>query len=93
MSWTRALHLNRWAGEDGASALLPVLIRRLIRRTVLSLQSLNFPGWEQSERPGFDGEVQAREGNQYVPAGWSGWELSVQKDIRTKAEADFQKRT
>jgi len=32
-------------------------------------------------------------GNEYVPDGWSGWELSKRADIKTKADDDYQRRT
>lgn len=93
MSWTRSIHLIHWADTTDARAQLSVLIRRLIRRTVRSLSALSFPGFEQVYRPGFDGEVETAEGNQFVPVGTSVWEMSVEQNIKSKADEDFEKRT
>src|SRR5262249_27305602 len=66
---------------------------RLIRRTVPSLAAWNFPAVEQVQRPGFDGVVETPAGNEFVPTGSSRWEMGVDKDPKTKAQDDFDKRT
>src|SRR5713101_7697528 len=91
MSWTRSVDLDHWADTLDARAQLPHLLRRLVR-TVPSIKSLNFPAYEQIQRPGFDGQVEALEGNQFVPSGLSGWEMGV-GDPKEKADDDYQKRT
>jgi hypothetical protein len=92
VTWTRSVHLSQWADTLDARGQLPLLIRNLVRRTVPALQSSDFPAWEQTYRPGFDGVVETVQGNQYVPNGRSGWELGVDKDPKAKADEDFQKR-
>lgn len=93
MTWTRAIHLTHWADKQEAPYTLPLLIRHLIRRTLPSLEKVNFPAGEQGRRPGFDGVVEAPEGNEYVPTGSSRWEMGVDKDPKGKAETDFTKRS
>lgn len=93
MSWTRAIHLIHWADTLDARSTLPLLVRRLIRRTVPSLRALNFPAGEQVQRPGFDGVVDAPQGNEFVPTGLSRWEMGVDKSPKGKADDDFTKRT
>ncbi len=93
MTWTRAVHLTHWADMQDAPSTLPLLIRHLIRRTVPSPQRVNFPAGEQGRRPGFDGVIETVEGNEYVPAGASRWEMGVDKDPKGKAEDDFTKRS
>ncbi len=93
MPWTRALDLIQWADRIEAPDQFPRLIRRLIKRTVSPTPSVNFPADEQIRRPGFDGIVEAVQGNQYVPSGRSRWELGVGKTPKDKAEEDFKKRT
>ncbi len=93
MTWTRAIHLIHWADTQEARHTLPLLVRSLIRRTVPSLQALNFPAGEQVQRPGFDGVVEALQGNEFVPTGLSRWEMGVDQDPKGKAEKDFTKRT
>lgn len=43
--------------------------------------------------PGFDGELHSAEGNAWVPAGHSCWEVSCRADVATKANEDFNKRS
>lgn len=93
MSWTRAVHLDQWADTHDARAQLPNLVRRLVRSTTPSLKSATFPAGEESQRPGFDGEVEALKGDQFVPDGFSGWEMGADKSPQGKAEEDFQNRT
>lgn len=93
MSWTRVIHLERWADTLEARGQLPLLVRRLVKRTVPSLKSATFPAFEESQRAGFDGEVETVEGTQFVPSGQSAWEMGVNKTPLKKAEEDFKKRT
>ena len=93
MSWTRTMHLIHWADTQEARSTLPRLVRRLVRSTVPSVTVLNFPADEQVQRPGFDGDVETPEGNEFVPAGASGWEMGVDKSPKGKADDDFEKRT
>src|SRR5262249_46153644 len=93
MSWTRAIHLIHWADTQEARSTLPRLIRRLVRSTVPSLTVLNFPADEQVQSPGFDGDVETIQGNEFVPAGASRWEMGVDKSPKGKADEDFEKRT
>lgn len=93
MSWTRAIHLIHWADTQEARSTLPRLIRRLIHSTVPSLTVFNFPADEQVQRPGFDGDVETPQGNEFVPPGASRWEMGVDKSPKGKADDDFEKRT
>lgn len=38
---------------------------------------------------GFDGKVRAEAKSRWVPAGGSVWELSVRRDVGTKADEDL----
>src|SRR5437899_1052044 len=91
MSWTRSVDLVHWADRLEARAQLPLLVRQLVR-TIPSVKSLNFPAYEQVQRPGFDGQAEAQDDNQFVPSGISGWEMGV-GDPKEKADKDFKKRT
>lgn len=93
MPWTRAKHIEQWAEDQLASRNLPLLVRKLVRKTSPGLIQLNIPANEQTNRPGFDGVVECETGNQYVPSGKSVWEMGVDKDPKSKAENDFKKRT
>ena len=93
MPWTRATHLNQWADTEVAPRHLPLLVRKLIRKTVPDLVRLNIPANEQTSRPGFDGIVECKVGNQYVPPGVSVWEMGTNQDPSGKANRDIATRT
>lgn len=87
----RAGDLVRWADTLDARARLSVLLRRLIHSTGTSLKTVNFPGNDDSQRPGWDGWVEADVGNPWIPEGKSGWEFGVNKGVVKKADGDFEK--
>ena len=79
-------------GSD-AFAQLPRLISRLIWASCNDLSRLDMPGGEQVYLGGFDGVVQCDVGTDMVPPSTSVWELSVRRDLATKAKNDYEKRT
>lgn len=74
---------------------MPELVRRLIRATVepTSLKHLNMPSEEGISKPGVDGLVKVRDGNDPVPRGTSVWEIGRGRHYRAKAQSDYRKRT
>lgn len=92
-SWTTALDLDAWADSSGSSFTLPRLIRQLVRNTTPKLTRVEFPAGEGVRRPGWDGFIEASEGNEFVPDGISAWEMGTDKHPSQKAEKDFNKRT
>ncbi|QGQ26537.1 hypothetical protein F1728_29375 [Gimesia benthica] len=94
MSWTRALDIVSWADTIEARHQLPHLLRRLVWEVVPPDSVVNFPAYEQIQRPGFDGNVNSAEHTQYVPKGISVWEIGTSKEKKkAKANEDFSKRT
>ena len=91
-NWVSARHLEDWAGRIEARSMLPQLIRRLVAASGRGVSKVEFPAFEQTQRPGPDGFVEAGEGDAFVPAGVSIWEMGVDKDPKAKAEGDFEKR-
>lgn len=87
----RAGDLVRWADTLDARARLSVLLRRLIHSTGTSLRTVDFPGNDDSQRPGWDGWVENEVGTPWIPEEKSGWEFGVNKDIDKKANGDFEK--
>lgn len=85
--------IEDWAGKHEARRLLSVLLRTLVNSTCGGLQLVDFPGRDDSERPGWDGRVDTSEGNQWVPAGVSAWEFGTNKNIKSKANNDYTTRT
>ena len=81
-----------WADRREAQELLPVLVRRLILATTQGVERISFRGDEGVQIGGWDGFLQTSSGNAFVPAGDSGWEMGTTKDVKGKADEDYQKR-
>jgi len=84
--------IANWANTKEAQAFLPRLIRRLIHATV-SPESCDFPAGDSTSLPGWDGELICNEESAWTPTGISFWELSCEKQPKTKADRDYDKRT
>lgn len=91
------LDIKSIAIEDWASRglkprqRLAVLLRLLVNSTGMQLSKVSFPGNDDSEVPGADGEVESGGATPWIPNGQSIWEFGVNKDIKGKAEGDFAK--
>lgn len=84
--------LIRWSEPLEARGELPRLVRRLVAETT-EADRIDFPAGTGVSNLGFDGIVECERGNQFVPPGLSGWELSVAKsDPSQKARDDYTKR-
>ncbi|WDA41431.1 HigA family addiction module antitoxin [Erythrobacter sp. BLCC-B19] len=80
----------------GGSGIMPrqrlaVFLRTLVNSTGSGLTKVDFPGNDDSERPGWDGEVEAEGATPWVPQGRSGWEFGVNQNPKSKADGDFAK--
>ena len=84
-----ARDIDRWAEGKAARDRLPVLLRKLIHSTGLDLRHVDFPGYDNAERPGWDGWVETDAATPWIPEGKSGWEFGVGKEPRRKAEHDY----
>ncbi len=85
--------IDNWAtGNIRARDQLPVLLRRLVHSTGLDLRHVDFPGYDNSQRPGWDGWIDADAATPWIPKGASGWELSTHHRPGTKADRDFANR-
>lgn len=84
--------LNRWANLQEARYRLPLLMRRLMHATIERIQRIGFPAEEGVQLGGWDGIVIAEEGNAFVPDGCSVWELGANRNVKSKADEDYEKR-
>lgn len=91
-SLVKAIDLVYWAGRLDARGRLPLLLRRLIHATTDQIQRIGFPAEEGVQTPGYDGFLIVEKGNSFVPSGCSVWEMGVDKDIKGKADGDYEKR-
>ena len=88
----KARDIERWADSIDARSHLAVLLRKLVHATGRDLTRVDFPGFDDSERPGWDGRVEAGTATAWIPRGASGWEFGTSRKPRRKAESDYQKR-
>ena len=88
-----ATDLEAWADRRAAQSVLPRLVRRLIRATGVRVAKLHVRTDEGVQLSGWDGIVHSDEGTPYVPAGASGWEMSVAMRPRKEADDNWTKRT
>ncbi len=85
--------LLQWARTAEAERELPRLIRSLIAETEPSAEWIDMPAGTGVGTPGWDGVVKCADGNRFVPAGRSRWELSTQQtNSHRKACDDYWKR-
>jgi addiction module HigA family antidote len=89
----KALQIQAWADRLEARAELPALLRKLVTSTGKGLTKVDFPAYEHSQRPGWDGSVAADSATPWIPLGFSGWEFGVNQDPAQKAEHDYRART
>ena len=75
--------------QSDARHHLSVLLRRLIHSTGNQLRRVDFPGYDNAERHGWDGFVEAGAATAWIPEGLSGWEFGVDGEPLRKAEKDY----
>ena len=88
----KARDIERWADSIDARSHLAVLLRKLVHATGRDLTRVDFPGFDDSERPGRDGRVEAAAATAWIPQGASDWEFGTSRKPRRKAECDYRKR-
>ena len=89
----KARQIHDWADSHlDARQLLPVLLRKLVHSTGHELRHVDFPGYDNAERKGWDGLVEAGAVTPWVPEGKSCWEFGTNKKPRGKAESDYRAR-
>ena len=89
----KARQIHDWAENNhDARRLLPVLLRKLVHSTGHELRHVDFPGYDNAERKGWDGLVEADSATPWVPEGKSGWEFGTSQRPSGKAESDYRAR-
>ncbi|MBX3292260.1 MAG: hypothetical protein KF881_05120 [Acidobacteria bacterium] len=87
-----ATDLNAWSNRNDSSAFLPQLLRTLILGTVSDVISISFRAGEGVAIGGWDGRLEVADGDAFVPAGRSVWELGTGREVKAKADDDYEKR-
>ena len=88
----KAPQIEKWADKISAREELPALLRRLVHTTGNNLDFVSFPAFDNSQRPGWDGQINSATPTPWIPTGFSGWEFGCGKDAKRKAESDYAKR-
>ncbi len=87
-----ASDIAQWANTLQARALLPKLIRKLVRASGIPFSEIRFASDEGIQEPDWDGFLDSPTRTTYIPKGKSGWEVSSKKDVRGKADDDMSAR-
>lgn len=88
----KAADIEAWASSGIAPRhRLAVFLRTLVNSTASNLSKVDFPGNDDSEQPGWDGEIIAEQATPWIPVGHSGWEFGVNQNIKAKADHDYGK--
>ena len=87
----RRHHVRNWADQLDARYGLAELVLRLVEETAGGSVVAEFAIDEGVDIGGFDGTVRAEGGSRRVPVGGSVWELSVRRDVGTKADQDYER--
>ena len=89
----KAQQIEEWAASEiDARTLLPILLRKLVHSTGENLRHVDFPGYDNAQRKGPDGLVEAGAATPWVSVGRSYWEFSTSKDPTRKADKDYAAR-
>lgn len=89
----KANQVERWADSQiDARTHLPVLLRKLVHSTGSDLRHVDFPGYDNAERRGNDGFIEAGASTPWTPEGKSYWEFGTTESPGTKAENDYRAR-
>ena len=89
----KARQIEDWADRQiEARSHLPVFLRKLVHSTGNDLRQVNFPGYDNAQRKGYDGFVEAGAATPWVPEGNSYWEFGTDRKPAAKAESDYSAR-
>lgn len=89
----KARQIEEWANSHiDSRSRLPVLLRKLVHSTGSNLRQIDFPGYDNGQRKGSDGFVEAWAATPWIPEGESYWEFGTNKDVIGKANDDYNMR-
>src|SRR5262249_50651385 len=89
----KARQIHDWAETNvEARQHLAVLLRKLIHCTGRELIQVDFPGYDNAERKGWDGWIEAGAVTPWIPVGRSGWEFGTTQNPGIKADHDYAAR-
>lgn len=89
----KASRISEWANGTRAREELPALLRRLVLATGGGLTRVDFPAFDNAQRPGPDGKVETTVPTTWIPKGRSLWEFGCDGRPGPKANGDYAQRT
>jgi hypothetical protein len=92
-AWCKSKDIRHWSDSLEARQKLSALVRMLVHATVESPLLIQFPADEGIQRRGWDGVLEVKQGNPWVPDGKSAWEMGTDQNPSKKADEDYTKRT
>jgi hypothetical protein len=84
--------IEEWADKYEGKGFFPYLVSKLVYFSTLPGAQINIPYGSAVYLPGWDGVIYSDQKRPYVPAGRSLWEFGTNKDFKSKADEDFDKR-
>ena len=88
----RAADIDDWSRRIDARHKLAALLRGLVHTTGYELTRVDFPAFDNAERPGWDGVVETSAPTPWIPEGHSGWEFGCDQNATRKANKDYNAR-
>jgi len=89
----KARQIEGWADSQiDARSHLPVLLRKLVHSTGSDIRLVDFPGYDNSQRKGNDGILEAGAATPWIPEGKSYWEFGTNQRPSEKANGDYAAR-
>jgi len=88
-----ARDIEQWVdGNLEARSHFTVLLRKLINSTAQDITLVDFPGYDNAEKKGWDGRIDAAAATPWVPIRKSGWEFGCNENPKKKADDDYAAR-
>lgn len=84
--------ISLWSNRRTAQDQFPKFIRRLIRSSTETLKFIGIRADEGVQLEGFDGVLLVNRGNEFIPDGKSVWEFGTNKQVKSKADDDYNGR-
>jgi hypothetical protein len=88
-----ATDLVQWADRRDSQSVLPQLIRNLLLSSSDQIEKISFAAGEGVSLGGWDGITIAEEGDSFFPEGTTVWEMGVNRNVKGKADDDYEKRS
>ncbi|MGE5542799.1 MAG: HigA family addiction module antitoxin, partial [Bacillota bacterium] len=86
----KASQIEAWVeSQIEARSQIPVFLRKLVHSTGNDLRQVDFPGYDNAQRQGADGFVEAGAATPWIPEGKSYWEFGTSQKPGAKAESDY----